>query len=454
MIKNTAKKYDLIAIGTGSASGAPTAQAKKAGKSVAVIDSRPFGGTCALRGCHPKKILVSAAEAVDAIRRMKGNGLSAAKHGIDWPALMRFKRIDTDATPKKTEEGYAKKGIDMYHGHARFEGPNTIVVDGNVLEAERIVIATGAEPSRLPIEGFEHLTISDNFLELKELPKRIIFIGGGYISFEFSHVAALAGAKVTILHRGERPLEQFEPELTDILLKRSRALGIGIELEISVTKIEKIGQGVRVNGERNGKTYTFDADIAVHGAGRIPAISDLNLEAAGIEYDKRGVKVNEFLQSVSNPSVYAGGDAVAYLAAPLTPRAGYDGTIIAKNILEGNREKPDYTALASVVFTVPPLSSVGMGEDEAKKNGLKYRLNYADTSQWFSARLRNEAYSGHKVIIEEGSGKVLGAHLFGPHSDELINVFAVAIRFGISADDLKRVLYAFPTRGSDVPYML
>jgi glutathione reductase (NADPH) len=454
MTKNTAKKYDLIAIGTGSASGAPTAEARKAGKSVAVIDCRSFGGTCALRGCHPKKMLVSVAEAVDAIERMKGNGLSVANYGIDWPELIRFKRTDTDATPKMVEESYAKQGIDMYHGRARFEGPDTIAVDGNVLEAERIVIATGAEPSRLPIEGYEHLTISDDFLELNELPKRIIFVGGGYISFEFSHVATLAGAKVTILHRGERPLEQFEPELTDLLLKRSRDLGIGIELGISVTNIEKIGRGVRVNGERNGKTHAFDADIAVHGAGRVPAIGDLNLEAAGVEYDKRGIKVNEYLQSVSNKSVYAGGDAVAYLAAPLTPRAGYDGEIIAENILRGNKVKPDYTALASVVFTVPSLASVGIGEEEAKKRNIKYRLNYADTSEWFSARLRNENYAGHKVIIEEGGGKILGAHLFGPHSDELINVFAVAIKFGVKADDLKRVLYAFPTRGSDVPYML
>ncbi|MBI4159983.1 NAD(P)/FAD-dependent oxidoreductase [Candidatus Wolfebacteria bacterium] len=454
MEKHAAKKYDLIAIGTGSASGSPASQARKVGKSVAVIDSRPFGGTCALRGCHPKKMLVSAAEAVDAIERMKGNGLAAANYSIDWPALIRFKRTDTDSTPKIVEEGYAKQSIDMYHGHARFEGPNTITVDGEILEAKQIVIATGAEPARLPIEGFEHLTFSDQFLELEVLPKRIIFVGGGYISFEFSHVAALAGANVTILHQGERPLEQFEPELTDLLLERSRALGIGIELGLSVTNIEKIGQDIRVNGERNGRSYAFDADIAVHGAGRVPAIGDLNLEAAGIEYDKRGIKVNEFLQSISNPSVYAGGDAVAYLAAPLTPRAGYDGTIIAKNILEGNREKPDYAGLASVVFTVPPLASVGIGEEEAKKRNVKYRINFLDTSQWFSARLRNETHSGHKLIIEEGSGKIFGAHLFGPHSDELINIFAVAIKFGITADDLGRVLYAYPTRGSDIPYML
>jgi len=453
-IKNTIKKYDLVAIGTGSASGAAVSAFRKAGRSVAVIDSRPFGGTCALRGCHPKKILVSAADAIDAAERMSGNGFVAENYGIDWPALIRFKRTDTDATPKRAEEGYKKQGADTYHGRARFIGSNIVSVDENILEAKHIVIATGAEPARLPIHGFENLTLSDQFLELETLPKRIVFVGGGYISFEFSHVAARAGAQVTILHRGERPLEQFEPELADILVKRTRGLGVKIELGVSVTKIQKIKTGIRVSGERDGKECIFEGDIAVHGAGRVPEVSDLNLEAAGVEYDKRGIKVNEYLQSVSNSSVYAGGDVVAGLAAPLTPRAGYDGEIIAKNLLEGNADKPDYNGLASVVFTIPPLASVGVSESEAKKNGLKYRVNYADTSQWFSARQRNETHSGHKVIIEEGSGRILGAHLLGPHSDELINVFAVAVKLGITAENLKRVLYAFPTRGSDIPYML
>lgn len=448
------KTYDLVAIGTGSASGAPISELRKAGRSVAVVDSRPFGGTCALRGCHPKKMLVSGAESIDAILRMKGNGLIAESYGIDWPALMRFKRTDTDATPKHVEESYAKQGVDIYHGRARFTGPNAVMVGEAPLKAKQIVIATGAEPARLPIEGFEHLTLSDQFLELETLPKRIIFVGGGYISFEFSHVAARAGAAVTILHRGERPLEQFEPELADLLLERTKALGIAVELGVSVAKIEKRGGGILVSGERGGGAVTFEGDIAVHGAGRVPEIRDLNLEAAGIVYDKRGITVNEYLQSVSNPAVYAGGDAAASGAAPLTPRAGYDGEIIARNLLHGNREKPDYTGLASVVFSVPPLASAGISEAEAKEKGLSYRVNFADTRGWFSARQRNEAFVGHKVIIEEGSGKILGAHLFGPHSDELINIFSAAIRLGIIADDLKRVLYAFPTRGSDIPYML
>lgn len=453
-MKTAIKKYNLVVIGTGSVSGAPVSEYRKAGRSVAVIDSRPFGGTCALRGCHPKKMLVSVAEAVDAIGRLNEHGLVAGKYGIDWPELMRFKRTDTDLTPKRIEENYKKQGVAMYHGKARFIGRNTLAVNNDRLEADTIVIATGAEPAQLPIAGFEHLVLSDGFLELEHLPKRIIFVGGGYISFEFAHVAARAGAHITVLHRGPRPLEQFEPELVNLLIKRTKALGVAIELGVSVTKIEKTDSGIRVSGERDGSVFSIEGDIAVHGAGRVPEICELNLEAAGIAYDRGGIKVNEYLQSITNPAVYAGGDAVATLAAPLTPRAGYDGEIIAKNILHGNKKKPDYTGLASVVFTVPPLASVGIGEDEANKKGLKYRINYADTSQWFSARLRNEPYSGHKVIIEEGSEKILGAHLVGPHSDELINIFAIAIKFSLTASDLKQVLYAFPTRGSDVPYML
>jgi glutathione reductase (NADPH) len=446
------RHYDLVVIGTGIASKAAS-RCRDAGWKVAVVDSRPFGGTCALRGCVPKKILVSAAEAVNAARSLAGRGVRARDVSIDWPELMRVKRAVTDPVPARTEKGYDGAGIEAFHGRARFVGPTTVTVNGDRLTANRILIAAGSMPQPLGFPGAEQVATSDRFLELDTLPSRIIFVGGGYISLEFAHVAARAGARVTVLHRGPRPLEQFDPDLVDQLVKRSRELGIQVELGATVHGLERTAGGVVVRAEVAGQDRGYEADLAIHGAGRVPEIDDLDLDAGGVEREKRGVVVNEYLQSVSNPSVYAAGDAAAS-GPPLTPVADHDSDVVATNLLEGNRRKVNYDGLASAVFTIPPLASVGLTEAAARAKGLRFRAHREDTSGWLSSQRAGETTSGTKVLVEEDSGRILGAHLFGPHADEVINVFAVAVRFGIRADDLKPVLFAYPTNASDIPYMV
>ena len=233
------RKFDVITIGTGSAASAVASSCREAGWQVAVVDSRPFGGTCALRGCDPKKVLVGAAEAVDWARRMKGKGIQAARLQIDWPELMRFKRSFTEPVPKRREEGFAKAGIAAFHGRARFAGPTIVQVGKETLEGRYVVIATGEAPVDLKIPGAEHLTTSDQFLELNELPRRILFIGGGYIAFEFAHVAARVGSQVTVLHSRPRPLAHFDPDLVDQLVEQTRELGIEVHLGTEAIGIEK-----------------------------------------------------------------------------------------------------------------------------------------------------------------------------------------------------------------------
>jgi glutathione reductase (NADPH) len=447
------RPYDLVIIGTGSAASAAAFRCRAAGWRVAVIDSRPFGGTCALRGCHPKKMLVSAAEVIDATARMAGKGVRTHSVAIDWQELMRFKRSETGPAPQFFEQNFAGAGIEAFHGRARFVGPTAVAVGNDILEGQHVLVATGAMPAALPFPGAEHLTRSEQFLELEALPPRLLFVGGGYISFECAHVAVRAGADVTILHRGARPLQGFEPELVDQLVQRTRALGVHVELETEVQGIDKTSNGVRVRVHTAGRERHFEAEIAVHGAGRVPEIDDLDLEAAGIAYEKRGVTVNDYLQSVSNPAVYAAGDAVAS-GPPLTPTASHDGEVVAANLLQGNHRQPNYAGLASVVFTVPALALAGLTEETARAQGLQFRVHREDTSQWFSSLRLGETTSGFKVLVEEGSQRILGAHLFGPHAEEVINVFAVAVRFGIRAEDLKQVLFAYPTSASDVVHML
>lgn len=446
------RQYDLVVIGTGVASGAAS-RCREAGWKVAVIDSRPFGGTCALRGCRPKKMLVSAAEAVHAPRDLEGKGVRAAGVTIEWPALMRSKRAETDPLPGIYAEGYAKAGIDTVRGRARFVGPTTLAVNGDRLTGRRVLIAAGARPVPLGFLGAEHVAASDAFLELDALPPRVVFIGGGYISLEFAHVALRAGARVTILHRGARPLEQFDPDLVGLLVKRTQELGAQVEVATEVGGVERVGGGLVVHARTEGRERRFEADLVVHGAGRAPDLDDLDLDAAGVKRERRGVAVNEYLQSVSNPAVYAAGDAAAS-GPPLTPKAGHDAEVVAANLLEGNHRTPNYEAIAGAVFTVPPLASVGHTEESARAKGLRFRVRWEDTAQWFNNRRVGETAAGYKVLAEEGTDRILGAHLLGPHAGELINIFAVAIRFGVPAADLKQVLFAYPTSASDIPFML
>ncbi len=449
-----AQKFDLVAIGTGSAALTAAFSCRSAGWQVAIVDSRPFGGTCALRGCDPKKVLVGAADVIDWNQRMSGKGIRADQLRMDWPELMRFKRSFTEPVPKGREESLAKAGIAAFHGRARFVGPRAVRVGDDVLEARYVLVATGQKPADLKIPGVELLTTSDQFLELEELPQRIVFVGGGYISFEFAHVAARAGARVTILHRGARPLGLFDPDLVAQLGQRTRELGIDVQLQTEVLALEGAPGQLRVRASMAGENRLLEAEMVVHGAGRAPEIEDLDLATAGVEYAARGVTVNEYLQSISNPAVYAAGDAAASAGLPLTPVAGYEGQTVAANLLQGNHRKPDYLGIPSAAFTVPPLASVGLSERAAREQGLQFGINHQDSSGWYSSRRVQERCSGFKVLVEEGSDRILGAHLLGPHADELINIFALAIRSGMRAADLKEMIFAYPTHGSDIRYML
>jgi len=436
--------FDVVVIGSGSAASQIAYTCCEAGRSVAVIDSKPFGGTCALRGCDPKRVLAGAGDLVDWARRMRGKGI-AGDARIDWPELMRFKRSFTDPVPQRTIDKFREQGIESIQGRAHFTSAESVEVNGREISAGAFALACGARAAHLEIPGEELLIDNEEFLNLDDMPRSILFVGGGYIAFEFAHLSARAGARVTIIDGGPRPLRGFDADLVDRLASHTRKVGINLHTN---TKVERVEPGaVFAGGQR------FSADLLVHAAGRTPNIDDLALDQARVERTPKGVKTDRFLRSVSNPRIFAAGDCADSGNPQLTPVAGYEGGVVAANIVKPESQPLMQHIIPSVVFSVPPLARVGMTEDEARADGLNFKPVLRDSTEWYSSRRVAEECSASKLLVENDTGKILGAHLLGHEAEELINVFAVAIAAGYGARDLQRILFSYPTRGSDIQYM-
>ena len=445
--------YDLVVLGSGSAAHGVATRCRKAGWRVAVVEEREFGGTCALRGCEPKKTLWTVAEAFDRARRLGGDGLAGADGlRIDWPSLMAWKKSFTDPVPAKEVDAYREMGIDTLHGHGRFVGRQAIAVGDRTLDARSILIATGDKPADLPIEGAEHLATSDDFLSLPELPRHIVFLGGGYISVELAHIAFRTGAAVTILHADDQPLAQFDQDLVARLVAHTKRLGIRFELGAKASRIIKTDGSVTVETE-DGRS--FPADLVVHGLGRVPNLAGLALEAGGVVTEKGKLKLDGHLRSVSNPAVFAAGDAAAHGPA-LTPIATLDAECVAANLLEQCSHEPDYAGFGSAVFAIPPLAMTGLTEFAAREKGVRFELRQGELGSFETVRREGQADTGaaYKILIARDSGRILGAHIYGPQAHETINLFALSVRLELKVSDLEKLLSAYPSSASDISNMV
>ena len=450
------EQFDLVVIGTGSGAFGVAQPCAEAGWKVAIVDSLPYGGTCALRGCDPKKMLVGVTEAMDWSQRMRDNGFQSESSSIDWAKMMAFKRSFTDSMPKNIEASLVQMGVEHLHGEARFSSSEVIQVGDRKLSARYFHIATGARPMTLGIPGEELLTTSTQFLELESTPSRIAFVGGGFIAFEFAHIAIRAGAsEVTILQQGKRPLVQFDPDMVEIQMQRSRDLGIEIHCETCVKSIVKNGDALLIESTTSQGAETMVCDLVVHGAGRVPNIEALNLESAGIEARRHGILVNEFMRSTSNPAVFAAGDCADTKAPNLTPVSANEARIAAKNLLAGKDVQPvKYPPIPSVVFTLPPVASVGLQEEQARQRGLDFEVNLQKTDQWYSSTRVGEHHSASKVLREKDTGKIIGAHLIGAGAEEQINIFTMAMGAGLTANQIKAIIFAYPSFASDLGNMV
>jgi len=448
------QRYDLIVIGAGMAGVAAANKCAAQGWEVAIVDSLPYGGTCALRGCDPKKILRRGAEILDSARLMNGKGIDSDGLSINWPDLMKHKHGFTDPVPQNMETDLASKGVDTLHGHAGFTGDRRIEIDNTPYNADRFLIATGARPRPLDFPGHEHLIDSTDFLDLDALPQRILFVGGGFISFEFAHIAARAGASPVIVDRGERPLKSFDPDLVELLVERGSDVGVDLRRSTTIAAVERTNRDYRVTLERAGALETIETDLIVHGAGRVADLADLGLDAAGVQWGERGVRVGEHLQSTTNPAVWAAGDSADTAGMPLTPVAVSEAKVAASNMIKGTKTTPDYAGIPTAVFTIPELTRVGMLEAEAHEHGIDLAVRFSDTSGWYSNYRTGETAAAAKILIDQSTDRIVGAHLLGPEYGELVNTCGLAIKLGLTTRQLKSATAAYPTVGSDLSSML
>jgi glutathione reductase (NADPH) len=446
------KDYDVIVIGGGPAGRAAAIVTRRSGASVLTVESDGFGGTCPLRGCIPKKVLVTATSFLHCIRQAHSQQISVSSPELDWKGLIERKNSIIRNVPEITVRRLNGLGIDTLQGQARFTGKNIISVNGQDYRGKKVVIATGSKPRNLPIPGFEHTVTSDELLNRETLPSSLVFIGGGAISMEFSQVFTRAGSRVTILEAAPAILPYLDRQMVDILAGLSQDMGITIHAGVRVESVGKDPHGMWVTFSREGKTETIHAEVVANGAGRIANIDTLGLEAAGVSRDKTGILLDAYLRSVSNPDVFVAGDAVSF-SPQLSPVATYEGRIVARNITSKELISPDYHAMPFCLFTIPGLASVGLTEEAAQRQGLNFFTKFQDLANQKVTIIHSERAAYSKMLIDRKTNNIIGAHLIGHDAEDLINIFALAMWYKISSKDLHVFAYAFPTFASDIPGM-
>lgn len=448
----TADSFDVVILGGGNAGMGVTGPVRRAGMSVAMIEARDLGGTCPNRGCTPKKVLVAAGHALHEIERAGIHHIAVGKPKLDWAALIAREKALIKDIPDNLARSMERRQVEVIRGEAAFAGPGTIRVGDRLLNARHIVIATGSRPRPLPIPGAELMITSEEILSEREQPGSVIFVGGGVISLEFGHVYARAGTDVTILEALPQLLPAMDADAVAHLKEESERIGIRVRTGVAVRRIEHADNRLRVVYTHHGAEHTAEADRVVNGAGRIANVDTLDLAAGQVEHNNGRVNLDRYLRSTSNPNVYVCGDAVP-VSPQLSPIATYEGDIVGRNIAEGPTHSPDYEGMATSVFTVPALASVGLTEAAARQKGFAIDVHVNDMLGWFSAKTYAETVSWSKIIVDRATDLVLGAHFVGHEGQELINVFGLAIKFGITARKLKDQVYAYPTFSADIKHM-
>lgn len=445
--------YEVIVIGAGNAGLAAAGAARSAGLKVAVVETEDVGGVCPIRGCVPKKVLVAASQALDAIARAGTHEISVGTPRLDWPRLIERKRTFVSGVPAEFEKSLANRGIELLRGAARFTGPHELEIAGRRYSARKIVVATGSSPRPLPIPGAEHLLTSDGLLELPALPESVTFVGAGVIAFEFAHILARAGSRVALLEVAPRVLPNLDADATSQLAASTRELGVRIETSVAIQKIEERPEGYSIEYRSGDETTVAKSEIVVNGAGRVANLGGLGLASAGITLEHGRIELDRFLRSLENPDVFFAGDAIPG-RPQLSPLATYEGRVVGHNLTQTELRQAEYGHQPAAVYTTPALATVGLSEEAAREAGLSFEVRVHDMAEWRSARTYGETTAWAKVLVEKESDRILGAHLVGHGAEETVHTFALALEKGMTASELAERVYAYPTFHSDIKYLV
>ncbi|RMD83424.1 MAG: glutathione-disulfide reductase [Candidatus Dadabacteria bacterium] len=442
--------FDLFVIGAGSGGLATAKRAASHGARVAIAERDRVGGTCVIRGCIPKKLMVYAAELGAAIDDARGHGWRVSGESLDWCDLVRRRDEAVRRLERAHEEHLERAGVALVRGSARLVGPHAVEVGGQVYTARYVLIATGSAPVLPPIEGIELAITSDGFFELAEPPSRVAIVGGGYIAVEFASILRGLGTDVTLLIRRDMPLRGFDRDLRSELLAALEISGVDVRTRVEVTRIEKrpTGTALLLRGPDGEDVFQADA-VLVYAVGRAPHTEGLGLEQLGVALGSEGEVVVDDDQRTSVPWVFAVGDVTNRYS--LTPVAIQAGRLLADRLFGGRDVRMSWEGIPTAVFSHPPIATVGLTEEEAVerfgRDGIRvYRSRFVPLAYTLAGR---KVPTLIKMIVERASDRVIGCHMIGRDAPEIIQGMAVAMKAGARKADFDATVGIHPSSAEE-----
>jgi len=440
--------YDLFVIGGGSGGvRAARVAASEAGAKVGLAEEDRYGGTCVIRGCVPKKLMVYASEFSRQLEDSVAFGWSVENSGFDWQKFRKKLHLELDRLEAIYRNLLRNAGVDTYDQRAKLLDQNTVVIGKKKLTARKILIATGGRPFRPDIPGIENALVSDDIFHLEKLPNSIAIIGGGYIACEMASIMNGFGVRTKLIYRGDQILRGFDKEIRDHVAEEMVGSGVSISLNWDVTKINVTASGLELT-DPNGETETFDKVLAA--TGRRPNSDDLGLDDAGIQVGQTGEILVDNYSKSSRESVYAIGDVTN--RSNLTPIAIREAMSFIETVFRDTPQKLDYRFIPTAVFTTPEVGTVGLTEEEASEFGPLeiYSTKFKSMRESFAGR---EDRVFMKLIVEQKNQKVLGCHFVSPIAGELVQLAAVAVTMGATKLDFDRTIAVHPTISEELVTM-
>ena len=441
-----AYEFDLFVIGAGSGGVRAARFAAGFGAKVAVAESRYLGGTCVNVGCVPKKLLVYGAHFAEDFEQASGFGWSLGEANFDWATLIANKDREIHRLNGIYRNLLVNSGVTLMEGHAKITGPHEVEVNGQRHSAQHILIATGGWPQIPEIPGHEHAISSNEAFFLKELPKRVLVVGGGYIAVEFAGIFHGLGAKTSLLYRGEMFLRGFDGAVRKHLHEELTKRGMDVQFNADIARIDKQPDGSLKATLKDGRELM--ADCVFYATGRRPMLDNLGLENTGVKLDKRGfVEVDELYQS-AEPSILAIGDVIGRVQ--LTPVALAEGMAVARRLFKPEQYRAvDYKMIPTAVFSLPNIGTVGLSEEQAIENGHKVQIFESSFRPMKLTLTPCQERTLMKLVVDADTDKVLGCHMVGPEAGEIVQGLAIALKAGATKQHFDETIGVHPTAAEE-----